>query len=391
MANAAAAETMAATVKDLTGQVVNLATQAHQQANRPQPPDVSTQAQLIANTTVAEASKEAIKIVTEAARRDAAAQDPNTYLQNVLAVAKEIAPKPAGDGTSAVLVAMMQQMQQQTQLMITQIQENNRAIITQMQQSHDLHVKSMEARISAAEQRAAQPAPAGAAPTSNDPFALVMKVLDVVDNIKERTADVIPGAEGPAWLRPALTAVTSVANAVQTGMYNNAVAKTGQGTPLQPVIQDQEAIEAEGAQEMNPYQAFWNQVKPQLTKALQDGIPGYVFGAQLAIAQGASTYDQLYALGEQGIYQFISSQDPQFWSWTRPFAQRFGEFVGEFLQLEKVKAAVQELQIARENASAPPEPEPTRNPAPSIPRPKAQQPNQPGAPQAVVDARRNQQ
>lgn len=403
MAGAAAAETMANAVKDLTGQVVNMAkSTAEAKHNQPHPVDVSGQAQLKASEIIAEASKESIRMVTEAAKRDATANDPKAYVQDLVTMANIITPKAQTSGPDpGMFQLLITQMQDASRMQMEQArqqresdQRNHEAQMQMMRQSHEANLKAIESRLNFTEtllkERLNPATPAtGAVPATADPFALFGKFLDAVDKFNERRDGAATTvAEGPAWLKPAAAAVTAVANAVQTGFYNNAVAKTGNGQPVAPIVQDAEFAELPGAgdpeTEEQMYGNFLKEIEPHLLNALNNNVPGHVFAAELAMSRGMIVYNQLAAGGESGIYQFISRYNQGLWQQLSKMPQKFTQFVQEFLNQAEVARAFEEMQIARQNASMPPEPPKPAVVKPAPPRPKAATP----MPQAVVDAQK---
>jgi hypothetical protein len=94
------------------------------------------------------------------------------------------------------------------------------------------------------------------------------------------------------------------------------------------------------------------QIGPFLLNALNQGSDGAAFAEGLTTLYGGLAYEQIAALGQEGIMQALQAH-PQLWPQLAPIQGRLEQFVEEFLGFGKDDGEPEEGEPTEEEAAEP--------------------------------------
>lgn len=369
-------------VEQLTGAVIELSrdrARSNDERLFQQPAATPTTS---AAEVVAEGAREGIKILAESikAARDSEqkAQDPSAYHKSVMDAAAALHQNsaPAAEANAGIMGLVT-------------------TLLTQVQTSAATQLEMMSKRLEAAETRTtmllerllAPPAapppttavvPAGAAtPNIQGPegmMGMVTGVLKIFESLEKWRTKANPAPaepDSPWWAGLAERGIEVVQSVTQTyaqAQYNAAIASgKATGTPVppsQPAEGPQAPQAGAPATGNDMVTNYLKQIHQPLIQALQVGMPGFAFAAELAQTYGMAPYTWLQSQGKQGLTQLLSSYPP-LWGQAIQFPQ-LDRFLDEFLDDASVRRALVELT----NRNSQPAPVPQAPPAQPEPAPR---------------------
>jgi hypothetical protein len=344
MANAATVvDSVLRNQKDLTDKVLQMASERTAPAAAP-PPDAAAKGELagIANANRgAEIGMEFIaKSMGKIMETQAKAADPTEQLKSVVEVAKLMLPAaPSNNGTDAMLAMMKMQMD---------AQEKNFERILKMQS--DAHKESMEMMKSRLDKVEAEriAAPSGKAVNELDMLDRLIQYKQKTDEFLESNA---PVASGPAWLEPTLNFAEKAMGNIVTGLQTlaalrNAPQPNANGATPAAVAELPAAKAPEESKEIQERRHYAQLIHPHLVAAMKVNTPGHEFAASLIAQVGEQTYNSLAKDGYQGLIDFLRLHPPLYQELMQPpiGGTVLDQFIGEFLDRNKVMACVQMLK-----------------------------------------------
>jgi hypothetical protein len=326
------------------------------------PPDVQGLAGAKAVESVAEGARQGMSIISEAVKTandmQAKAQDPKKYIEDLQAVAQMMQPKNGGGDDSPM-----------------------RDMVKMMHESHIASMDAINKRLESAETwnrqllekimtKPAEPASS----TIDKPKSFIHQIKELAE-VKDVLRDLLGGEsdDTPWYAAVGLRALDTIAANATNFMHNLAVARSGMGEPVAPPEGEAEATDQPGpARPAQPagkdaiiFTVLTN-LRPPLLEALSTGVPGFDFAAWLITQNGDDRlYNLMAAEGKQGLFNLMQKH-PQLWMETRAHAVRLDSFADEFLDKEKVAAAI---QLARASNTVIPHVTPTSQPPASGPKP----------------------
>jgi hypothetical protein len=358
MANVAAVEKLADTVV----QMARDNTRNNQQPPAaPAPPDVQGLAGAKAVESVAQGAKQGMEIIAEAVKTanemQAKAQDPKEYIRDMREMVTMMQPPTNGNSD---LMAMMKMQHEQHMADVKAMREELAAERTRNQALLDKLISKP----------AEEP--------SKRPKSLIeeLKSLSEMRDVLREFIGAGEDSDMPWYASAALKALDIIPGAVTNFMHNVAVARTGQGQPEQPAT-EAEVVEAAPslpapAQPTGPDALIIDtlgKLKADIINALATGATGYDFAAALIHAtKSEQLYGFLSGQGKAGLFTILQKHK-ELWSETRPYAQRLEKFADEFLDTEKVKAALSIATAPNVRVVIDPEGEVIHHQAPKVTKP----------------------
>lgn len=360
MAVTEAVTELAGTVKDLTRQAVAAA------QHRPEAPapSMDSQAQLKAIDLVQQAGTTACEIVKTAAQQMGQMQQrsssPATDLAAVAGVLKDLAsalrPEKADNPIDSVLKLLNTAAEKEDNLH-KQIMNLQQVQIAQLQAAVDRMLSERQT----------------AAAVANPPMTAQIKEMaemkkllrDFLDMGEEDEDKPSRGSRSGGLLEAAvnnapgiLTAIGGIVSGIAAAAHNAAVARTGQGTPIPvpppaPIPQPGEL--APGSMETTTAQGVSPEVQMQihqqvqaltgpLVKALNEDKTGDEFAEILIEYAGRNTYDQLSALGKNGILMLLQVYAREVYALVMSMPARFDGFLDEFLDYDALNEQEEEAK-----------------------------------------------
>jgi hypothetical protein len=314
------------------------------------------------------ASEKAIEIMGKLIEQTNAIQatkgDPKEYIKDLQSVAQMMQPPTPPPDTAK--------------------HADDSALRDMMRMQHESHIASLDAinkRLESSEAWSRSLLEKLLAKPSEPPSSTIDKPKSFIHQIKElaEVKDVLRDLLGgesddtPWYAAVGLRALDTIAANATNFMHNLAVARSGMGEPVAPPEGEAEATDQPGpARPAQPagkdaiiFTVLTN-LRPPLLEALSTGVPGFDFAAWLITQNGDDRlYNLMAAEGKQGLFNLMQKH-PQLWMETRAHAVRLDSFADEFLDKEKVAAAI---QLARASNTVIPHVTPTSQPPASGPKP----------------------
>ncbi len=353
-------ETMARQNSELTDKVVEMARERHTPVvNAPAAPDPAARAQMAAVETMAEAGKQGMKLMgdalSQAMSNQAKTSDPTQYVKDLLALTQSIhPPAPPNNAAGDALAFMKMQLEQQEKhsAALMAMQDKNFSRLYEMQEkSHAATVRLLEQRLEALEKK-----PGGTGGPSNDEDSLD-RLLRMKEKLRDLEGDGPAETQDPPWMRlgeKVLDGLGETIKAVAFLRQNGAAPAVPEAVPELPaaVPPAPAPLDRETEERMN----YAKKVHKPLVDAIKAGRSGVEFAAGLVVEAGEMPYDFLAGQGYDGVTRFLQSYPPLWQELIMPpiGTQALDKFINEFLDREKVKAAVLLFKQQAQTPSGPP-------------------------------------
>jgi hypothetical protein len=338
MANVAAVEKLADTVVQMARDNTR---NNQQQPAAPAAPDVQGLAGAKAVESVAQGAKQGMDIIAEAVKTansmQAKAQDPKEYLRDMREMVTMMQPPAVSNGNADLMLMMKMQHEQ-----------------------HMADVKSMREELAAERTRNAALMDKLISKPADSPSERPRSFLQELKALSEAKGTITEllglnteaADDTPWWGKLIERGLETLPDAANTFMHNLAVMRTGQGNAEAPAVEadaEQPAAAIQPPQPTGPDAIIINilgQLKDPLIQALANGTPGSDFAAAIINHfKNEQVYTFLTEKGKQGMFNLMQKH-PDLWRETRAHAARLEVFADEFLDAERVKAALQMSQAA---------------------------------------------
>ena len=361
MANVQSVQTLADTVRDMAKEAVDSAKSSRTQ----QPADPAALAGAKIVEIMGEGTKHVLDTMSQALQKvneaQAHSRDPKQYISDLKDVAQMMKPdEPAAKSSDDSAMRDMIRMQHESH--IASMDAINKRLESSEAWSRSLLEKLL-----------AKPAEPPSASTIDKPKSFIHQIKELAE-VKDVLRDLLGGEsdDTPWYAAVGLRALDTIAGNATNFMHNLAVARSGMGAPVAPPEGEAatETTEQPAARPAQPSKdaiivTVLTNLRAPLMEALTTGVAGFDFAAWLVMQNGNDRlYNVMAAEGKQGLFNLMQKH-PQLWGETRAHATRLDAFADEFLDQEKVAAAI---QLAR-SSNAMPHVTPTNQPPASTPKP----------------------